>query len=569
MLVDNAGDRRVLAPFATTRATRGMVASIDQLASSAGVEVMRSGGTAADAAVAASAVLAVTAQHTCGMGGDVWALVHHTPGEPPVALNASGRAGSGADPQRLREELALVAADSPELNSAGLDTTAFAMPVTGDPRSIPVPGCVDGWLALHDRFGLLSLKQVFRFAIDLAENGFVLSQAGALAAKQLVNVAHADDYFGASAGAVVRRPGLAEALRAIVSNGRSGFYEGDFGADLIELGQGEYQAHDLTMPLANWVEPLAIEAWGQRIFTVPPNSQGYLTLAAAWMADGLDLPTDIDDPLAIHLLAEAAKLAAYDRIDVLHEHANGHELLSLERLTQRQAAISADTATAVGSWAQRSGDTNYIAAVDEKRMGVSLIQSNASGWGAHLFTKTNRISLQNRGIGFSLQPGHPAEYGPNRRPPHTLAPALVQTPDGELRCVIGTMGGDNQPQVVLQLLARLLHGGDTAGEAIAAGRWYWSRPNASLFETWNDPPTLQLVLEGHADGELNRAKKTDVAMTVAAALSERGHDVRLADSFDDSFGHAHVITVESGGAAHQILTGASDPRMLTSAALGY
>ncbi len=589
MPTSNAGDRLVLAPFATTRATRGIVASIDQLASSAGVAMLRSGGSSADAAVAASAVLAVTAQHTCGMGGDLWALVHHTPGEPPAALNASGWAGSGANPQRLRDDLA----------SSGSGDTPLAMPVTGDPRSIPVPGCVDGWLALHDRFGQLSLEQVFGSAIDLAENGFALSQACALAVKRLGNVAHTDDYFGTpttaatpatsanngantsangrkppNAGAVIRRPGVAEALRAIVSNGRSGFYQGDFGADLIELGQGEYQASDLTTPLANWVEPLAIEAWGQRIFTVPPNSQGYLTLAAAWMVDGLDLPTDIDDPLAIHLLAEASKLAAYDRIDVLHEHADGHKLLSPERLLPRQAAISADTTTAISSWAQRSGDTNYLAAVDEQRMGVSLIQSNASGWGAHCFTKTNRISLQNRGIGFSLQPGHPAEYGPNRRPPHTLSPVLVQTLDGGLRCVVGTMGGDNQPQVVLQLLARLLHGGDTAGEAIAAGRWYWSRPNASLFETWNETGALQLVLEGHAGGGLGRAGKSEAVMAVVSALSDRGHDIRLADSFDDSFGHAHVITVEaapdgSTEAASQILTGASDPRILTSAALGY
>ena len=584
----------MLAPFATARATQGMVASIDHLASGAGVAMLRAGGSAADAAVAASAVLAVTAQHTCGMGGDVWALVHHSPGEPPAALNASGRSGSGADLQRL------------------LDEGHTTMPLTGDPRSIPVPGCVDGWLALHDRFGRLRLAQVFEPAIQLAENGFPLSQACASALRLLVDVPHTEDYFGAAAagaatgspplsdsktspkaspkvGAIIRRPGVANALRAVCENGRAGFYEGEFGEDLIALGQGEYSSADLTQPLADWVEPLQIEAWGHRIWTVPPNSQGYLTLAAAWIAAGLAVPTNIDDPTAVHLLAEAAKQAAYDRIAVLHEHADGHDLLSSARLLPRRALISPDTASDVGNWPQRSGDTNYLAAVDADRMGVSLIQSNASGWGAHCFTARNRISLQNRGIGFSLQPGHVAQYGPNKRPPHTLSPVLVQTPAGALRSVMGTMGGDNQPQVLLQLLARLLHGGATPGEAIAAGRWYWSQSEASLFETWTDNAPLQLVLEGHAGGGSVGGGSVDglaadglAASELAADLAARGHNVRQARAFEDSFGHAHVIAVEEApagssspvgssppAAGSSILAGASDPRMLTSAALGY
>ncbi len=543
-----------LAPFGTVRATNGMVASIDHLASGAGITMLRAGGSAADAAVAASAVLAVTAQHTCGMGGDVWALVHHTPGEPPAALNASGRAGSGADPQTLRDE------------------GHVAMPVVGDPRSIPVPGCVDGWLALHDRFGRLPLTQILEPAIGLAEDGFPLSPAAAAAAKRLADVPNADDYFGApKAGTVIRRPGVARALRAICKDGRAGFYQGEFGEDLLALGQpqdgqtnraAEYQESDLAVPLADWVEPLQIDAWGHRIWTVPPNSQGYLTLASAGIAAALDVPADIDDPLAVHLLAEAAKQAAYDRVDVLHEHADGNELLAPDRLHARQAAISPTAVSSVGAWPQRSGDTNYLAAVDADRMGVSLIQSNASGWGAHCFTARTRISLQNRGIGFSLEPGHAAEYGPGRRPPHTLAPALVQTLNGGLRSVLGTMGGDNQPQVVLQLLARLLHGGANAGEAIAAGRWYWTQPGASLFETWAGPAPLQLVLEGHAG--------TDA---LQADLAARGHDVVRSRSFEDSFGHAHVIMVDdaqSGSATRGgVLCGASDPRMLTSSAQGY
>lgn len=568
-----------MAPYSSTYARNGMVASIDHLASGAGVALLRSGGNAADAAVAASAVLAVTAQHTSGMGGDIWALVHHTDGEPPAALNASGRAGSGANPQRLRYE------------------QHTSMPPTGDPSSIPIPGCVDGWLALHDRFGRLTLAQVLEPAIDLAENGFPLSHHCRAMLQELRDVDNTDDYLGAPVrsgqrqipppGAIIRRPGVAAALRAIRDGGRSGFYEGDFGADLIELGQGEYSSADLATPVANWVEPLCVEAWGHRIWTVPPNSQGYLTLTAAWIADGLNIPVNIDDPSAVHLLAEAAKQASYDRSAVLHEHADGAALLSPERLAGRRSAISDHTASVVEtsggttgsmntsdmntgsmntSRQKSGGDTNYMAVVDSDRMGVSLIQSNASGWGALLFTKRNRISLHNRGIGFSLVPNHPAEYGPNRRPPHTLSPALVQTATGELRSVVGTMGGDTQPQVVLQLLARLLHGGASPAEAIAAGRWRWHRPGASLFEVWTDDAPLQLVLEGHAGGDHSGTNEATVEALKAlkAGLVERGHAVESAAPYSTEFGHAHVIEVDNS-----LLVAASDPRVDTSAAIGY
>ncbi|HCB34594.1 MAG TPA: gamma-glutamyltranspeptidase [Acidimicrobiaceae bacterium] len=555
-----------------------MVASIDQLASGAGVAVLRAGGTAADAAVAASAVLAVTAQHTCGMGGDLWALVHFADGEPPAALNAAGRAGSGADPQRLRDE------------------GHAEMPLWGDPRSIPVPGCVDGWLALHDRFGRRPLAEVLGPAIELAEHGFPLSPQNAAAAEALVGVAGADDYLGADgrvprAGTLIRRPGVAQALRAVRDGGRRAFYEGEFGEDLLELGRGEYAESDLATPLADWVEPLSAQAWGHRVWTVPPSSQGYLTAAAAWIADGLDVPADVDDPAAVHLLAEAALAAAFDRVDVLHEHADGAALISPERLAPRRAAIGADVWQAgrgeheAGACPanSRAGDTNYLAVVDGggtgsgggtgagspvPRMGVSLIQSNASGWGARCFLGRSRISLHNRGLGFSLEAGHPAEYGPGRRPPHTLAPALVQTAAGALRTVLGTMGGDAQPQVVLQLLARLLHGGATPAQAVAAGRWRWDRPQASAFQTWVGTGRPRLLIEGHAgtDGAAGAdgAAGGDDTDVLVSELAGRGHDVRREASFDSSFGHAHVIEVDG-----DVLAGASDPRALNGAALGF
>ena len=524
-------------PFATRYARSGMVCSVDHLASDAGVALLRAGGSAADAAVAASAVLAVTTQHMCGMGGDLWALVHHAAGRPPAALNASGRAGSGADASALRAE--------------GRTRMRFR----SDIRSVPVPGCVDGWLALHGRFGRAPLADVLGAAIDLAEGGFPLSPHGAAATSLLEGVANSDDYpTGSRPGDLIRRPGVATALRDISDGGREAFYGGDFGRDLIELGCGEYTAEDLARSQADWVIPLRSTAWDHTIWTVPPNSQGYLTLAGAWIADGLDLPSDPDEPLFAHLLAEAAKQAGWDRPAVLADGADGDALIAPSRLTPRQSAISPDAASPLGAPVS-IGDTMYLAAVDADRMGVSFIQSNASAWGAGLWTPTHRISLHNRGIGFSLDEGDLAEYGPGRRPPHTLAPALVHRADGSLRAVVGTMGGDAQPQVLLQVLARSLALGEAPASAIGSGRWRWGAAAGTGFDTWADPENLELRIEGHAAW---------AAAESLAELQRRGHRVGADAAHDNSFGHAHLIEVRDS-----VLAGAADPRALTGSAAGY
>ncbi|WP_449061316.1 gamma-glutamyltransferase [Planomonospora algeriensis] len=194
------------------------------------------------------------------------------------------------------------------------------------------------------------------------------------------------------------------------------------------------------------------------------------------------------------------------------------------------------------------GDTTYLCAVDGDGMGVSLIQSNAAGFGSLLFEPRTGINLHNRGIGFSLVPGHPAEYGPGRRPPHTLLPALVTRPDGSLRSVGGTMGGDGQPQIMLQLLTRLLLHGREPGEAVAAPRWRLGTGGTG-FDTWNAPDEVVVeVEEGGPWGE---------------GLARRGHPV-AALPYGSAFGHAHLIDVLPSG----VLAGAADPRSVIGAAAG-
>jgi len=522
-----------LVPFHTLHARKGMVCSVDHLASGAGIAVLRAGGSAVDAAIATSAVLAVTTQHMCGIGGDLFALVHHAEGEAPACLNASGRAGSGADPAGLRAE--------------GRRT----MPVDEDVRAVTVPGCVDGWVALHERFGRLPLADVLEPARELAADGFPASPLLAFMVPAIAHVEGADDYVRepVDVGTVVRRPGVARTLAAIASDGRRAFYEGEFGEGLRRLGAGLFAEDDLRRSQADWRDPLGVDVWGHRVWTVPPTSQGYLSLAAARILELAGIgPATAPDPRTgewAHLLVEAARLAGYDRPAVLHDGADGDALLDTERLADRSSRLHPDHRTAPPA-PSGSGDTIYLCTADGEGQAVSLIQSNARGWGAHLAVPEVGIFLHNRGIGFSLEPGHPAEYGPGRRPPHTLAPALVQHDDGTLRAVLGTMGGDTQPQVVLQLLARLLLADQDPARCIGAPRW---RLGDGGFDTWDDGGPDVVGLE---DG---------TPSAWAEGLERRGHRVAVQSPWNSGFGHAHLIERLGDGT----LAGAADPRALTGA----
>jgi gamma-glutamyltranspeptidase/glutathione hydrolase len=244
-----------------------------------------------------------------------------------------------------------------------------------------------------------------------------------------------------------------------------------------------------------------------------------------------------------HLLVEAARLAGYDRPDVLFDGANGAALIDEDRLASRAAAFEPGRLARVPVWSE-GGGTIYLCAADEDGMAVSLIQSNARGWGAHIAVPEVGIFLHNRGIGFSLDPGHPAELAPGKRPPHTLAPALVQRADGSFRAVLGTMGGDTQPQVVLQMLARLLVAGESPASIVAAPRW---RLGGGGFDTWDVPGAGIVGVESRAPAAW------------VSGLRERGHVVDIGDAWDSGYGHAHLIERTPDG----VLAGAHDPRALT------
>ena len=485
------------------------------------------GGNAVDAAIATNAAIAVTCPHLCGMGGDLFALVHAPDGV--VALNASGRAGSGADADAVRAE----------------DRTS--MPFRHDIRSVTVPGCVDGWIALHTRFGSLELGEILAPAIDLAERGFPASVLLAGSARRLDTAGaqqlHVITSQATHTGAVVRRPGVARALRAIVTGGRDGYYGGEFGSGLLAMGPGYFTPDDLAATQADWTEPLTARMFGVDVHTIGPNSQGYLTLGGGVIANDFDLPDDPDDPRWAHLLIEAAKVAGFDRPEVLHEHADGQALLASIRA--RAHLVDTERASSLVTNAG-PGDTTYLCTAQVGGLAVSLIQSNASGFGSWLAEPSTGINLHNRGLGFNLTAGHPAEYGPGRRPPHTLSPALA-TDGGRMVSVFGTMGGDAQPQILLQVAARLFHHRHSPAAAIGAPRWALAGPSTG-FDTWSAPDGPIVEVEGHA------------AAGWTTGLAGRGHALGNLPPYDSGFGHAHAIVLDDAG----VLAGAADPRARVS-----
>jgi gamma-glutamyltranspeptidase/glutathione hydrolase len=281
--------------------------------------------------------------------------------------------------------------------------------------------------------------------------------------------------------------------------------------------------------------------WGHDLWTVPPASQGYLTLLSCAIAEGLELPDPASGDWA-HLLVESARAAAHDRPHVLFEGADVSALLADGEVRRRRGLVDPSARNGSLPTATAPGGTMHLCAGDADGAAVSLIQSNASGFGALVFEPATGIGLHNRGIGFTLEAGHPARYGPRRRPPHTLSPALVTRPDGSLRAVLGTMGGDSQPQILLQLLSRWLHHGADPGTAVDAPRWTLAARTG--FDTWSAPGGAHVRVEHGAPAAW------------ADGLRARGHEVEEAGAaMAHAFGHAHLLERTGDGWA-----GATDPR---------
>lgn len=432
-------------------ARNGMVATSQPLASAAGLRVLRDGGNAVDAAVAAAAVLNVVEPMMCGIGGDLFALYYEAATGDLHGLNATGRAGSRASAEELR--------------GRGLER----MPGSG-PLAVTVPGALDGWEELVSRFGTRPLGGLLAPAIAYAEDGFPVSEI--IAAQWKSAEAKLRRHPAASAnylvdgerapahGEVFRSPDLARTFRRIAEEGPEVFYRGEIADrihDFLEAEGGFVTREDLAAHDSEWVEPISATFRGVEVFQVPPNSQGFVALEMLNLLEGFDLAALGHNSAAyLHRLIEAKKLAFADRdaylADPEHMRAPLETLLSKEYAEARRGEISGDRAAReVAPGLTDDGDTIYLTVVDEDRNAISLIYSLFGSFGSGLVVPGTGIALQNRGTGYSLEPGHPNELAPGKRALHTNMPGMAFR-DGRPWITYGVMGGDMQPQGHTQVL---------------------------------------------------------------------------------------------------------------------
>ncbi len=515
----------------------GVVAAPHYQASLAGIDVLRDGGSAVDAAIAANLVLAVVWPHMCGPGGDLFAQVWSGADKRLLGLNASGRAGSDMSVEAYR--------------ARGLT----AMPSRG-PLSVTVPGAVDGWFALHQRFGRLDLTRVARDAIHHARDGFRLTPYTSAAiranADLLAKVGNGAQVFlpdgrAPAAGDRLVQPDLARTLERLAHAGPSVMYHGELGERIVTFLQahdGGLYADDFAAQKSEWVAPLSVEYRGVGVCQIPPNSQGVTLLQMLNMLTDADL-ADWGQGSAelIHQLVERKRLAFADRDAFVADPACTD--VPVERLLDQGRA--AELASGIGPRAadiaqprdQRAtaGDTVFLCAADRDGMVVSLIQSLYSGFGSGVHVPGTGITLHNRGFGFTLESAHPNALEPGKRPMHTLMPGFALR-EGRPWLAFGTRGADGQPQTGLQILNNVLDWRLDLQAAIEAPRWAHGAPGGQY------PPTA-LVLESR------------FGQAVADELTERGHEVVLADPVDPVMGTVQLIQVDSDRGCY---IAASDPR---------
>ncbi len=455
-----------------------MVATSQTVATRAGLAVLANGGSAVDAALAANAMLGVAEPHMCGPGGDLFALVWDPRAGALAGLNASGRSPAGLTLAALRDAL------------GGRAT----MPVRGA-WSVTAPGAVDGWCALHARYGRLPLAEVMAPAAGAAREGVPIGlrtaawwQRAALDIARDADAANVGAAFAATflrdgvapaAGDYWRNPGLATTYERIAAGGRDAFYADEIGQAMARsvAASGSLTASDLAVAHAEWVAPLGTRYRDHDVYTLPPNGQGACVLQMLNLLEGYPI-REFGCASADwwHLFVEAKKLAFADRAryyaDPAHVRVPLDELLDKEYAARRRSSIrmnQASTQVAPGKLPVPGGDTTYVTTADRDGMMVSLIQSIFSPFGSAIVVPGFGFALQSRGAGFALDPAHPNCYAPGKRPFHTIIPGFVLRA-GQPWFSLGVVGADMQPQGQVQILVNSIDFGLDAQAAADAPR---------------------------------------------------------------------------------------------------
>jgi gamma-glutamyltranspeptidase/glutathione hydrolase len=532
-------------------ATQGMAATSHPLASQVALDILKRGGTAVDAAIAANATIGLMEPTGNGVGGDLFAIVWDAKSRKLHGLNASGRSPQSLSLKQLREELK-------KLNR-------ITIPPRG-PLPVSVPGTVDGWFELHGKFGRLPMKDLLQPAIDYARNGFPVTEIiaegwsrNAALLKGYPNFAEVYMPGGRAPrkGEIFRNPQLANTLAAIAAGGRDAFYKGEIAQRIekyMRANGGYLTAADLAAHRSEWVEPVSTNYRGYDVWELPPNTQGVAALQMLNILEPYDLKSmGFGSADYLHLFVEAKKLAFEDRArfyaDPEFAKIPLKALLSKDYAAKRRALIKPDQAAReypVDARALEQGDTIYMTVADSAGNMVSLIQSNYRGMGSGMTPDGCGFILQDRGEMFSLEDGHANVYAPGKRPFHTIIPAFV-TRDGKPWLSFGVMGGAMQPQGHAQVLINMIDFGMNLQEAGDAPR---------VRHDGSSEPTGGLMRDG-GEVVLEMGAKPDTVK----ALEARGHKVTVSN--DGDFGGYQAIKVEQG-----VYFGASESRK-DGAAQGY
>jgi gamma-glutamyltranspeptidase / glutathione hydrolase len=533
-------------------AMHGMAATSQPLVSQVALDVLKRGGTAVDAAIAANATLGLMEPTGNGIGGDLFAIVWDAKSQKLYGLNASGRSPQSLSLAQLREEL------------KKLDTTKI--PPHG-PLPVTVPGTVDGWFELHGRFGKLPMRELLQPAIRYAREGFpvteVIAEGWAANARLLQDYPNYARTFmpGGRAprkGEVFRNRILANTLNAIAQDGRDAFYKGSIAQRIgkyMHANGGYLTAADMAAHRSEWVEPVSTNYRGYDVWELPPNTQGVAALQMLNILEPYDLKSmGFGSPDYLHLFVEAKKLAFEDRARFYAdpEFANIplKALVSKEYAAKRRALIKLDAAAPeypTDNQALDQSDTIYMSVADEAGNMISLIQSNYRGMGSGMTPDDCGFVLQDRGELFSLRDGHPNVYAPGKRPFHTIIPAFV-TRNGKPWLSFGVMGGAMQPQGHVQILVNLIDFGMNLQEAGDAPR---------VRHDGSSEPTDEVMRDG---GEV--ILEMGASPATVQALEARGHQVKVAN--DGDFGGYQAILRDEQG----VYFGASESRK-DGAAQGY
>lgn len=511
----------------------GIVAAESPLAAQAGASILASGGNAVDAAIAANAVMGLVAPMSNGIGGDLFALVYEAKTATLHGLNASGWAPSGLTIDFLRGK--------------GFSS----MPYRGV-HSITVPGAVDGWAKLLERFGTKPFKEILAPAVRLAEEGFPVtelvsglwsSNADAIAADVVGAKAFLPNGKSPKLGEIFRNPALARTLGEIAAQGRDAFYKGPIADRIVACCTqqgGTMTKADLSEFSSEWVDPISTSYRGWNVYEIPPNGQGIAALMMLNIMEQFPLAQHShNSAAALHIMIEAKKLAYADMLrfvaDLRFAKVPVSGMLDKQYAARRAKLIDttkANCAPEAGSPPHIGDDTIYLSVVDKDGNMVSLIQSNYENFGSGLVPEGTGFALQNRGALFTLDPNHPNTLKGRKRPLHTIIPAFMER--GDIKIAFGIMGGWNQSQAHAQFVSNVADYGMNIQSALEAARF-----RKSTFEG------CDLQIEAR------------VPAAVRARLEEMGHRLEVRGEFSTVMGGGQAVMRDFNA---DVNFGASDPR---------